>query len=299
MILGLRRTVIAHRLIIVSVIFAMNYGCSTASVLISSEDKIFEETQERLARTMNEIDNIQASLAEKRQFIQAESFYRYRFQPPVRSITSYFAEAAAAVTDFPAFQALAASLDIGELRLRSADSAVQLWETLLIKYPKSQLRPLTLYRLGWAYRNTGIEGLPKSSPNEAFDSLINEFPNSPFTPLAESAKRMDWKSKRVASSRSIIPGLGQLYVGETKNAVTRIGVASAAAVAILMPVYIASHRKRPLAWNQDWGLLVSGLSGLIVLSWDFTSSYQDSMRAVIDFNEKQESDFNKLHPDAP
>ncbi len=242
-------------------LLVLSYGCTTPSVLIHPDDKVFAEAQLKLETTFRELEKNPAPILEKMQFLQAESHYRYRFEPPIRSTTSYFAEAAAAITDFPAFQALAGSLDVGDLRLRSADSAVQLWETLLIMHTKTQLRPLTLYRLGWAYRNIGIAGLPRASANDAFDSLMKEFPESPLAPLAEAAKSVDWKSKDVASARSVIPGLGQLYVGETKNGVIRIGVAATAAAAILVPAYIASHRKNALVWSKDWGLLLSGLSG--------------------------------------
>jgi len=135
-------------------------GCSTSSVLIGADDPTFIDAQSRLTRSIKEVDEAKPSPSERGLFLQAESFYRYRFEPPSRSSKSFFAEAAAAITDFPAFQSLAGSLDLFDLRVRAPDASVQLWETLLQKYPKTPLRPLTLYRLGWAYRSVGVSGLP-------------------------------------------------------------------------------------------------------------------------------------------
>lgn len=278
--------------------FLVSLGCSTPSVLIHKGDEAFEDSQDRLLRTMNKVEEIKAPQPEKAMFIQAESFYRYRFQPPLKGMTSYLAEAAATIMDFPAFQALAGALDVGDLRLRSTDGAVQLWETLLLRYPRSELRPFVLYRLGWAYRNIGITGLPRTSP-EAFEELIHDYPESRLAALGKVARETSWKSKDIAASRSVIPGLGQLYVGETKNGVVRISIATAAATAILIPTYIASQHKTSLNWKKDWSLLASGLIGLITLSWDFTSSFEDAMRAVVDFNEREEIIFNKAFPLAP
>ncbi|MBC7659211.1 MAG: hypothetical protein H7249_05830 [Chitinophagaceae bacterium] len=290
---------ISKLLLLLIVSSSLICGCSTPSILISPDDQIFQESQLRLQETIAKVSSTHAPLAEQAQFIQAESLYRYRFEPPLRSMSSYFAEVAATLTEFPAFQALAASLDIGNLRLRSADSAVQLWEGLLMHHPKTELRLLTLYRLGWAYRNIGVTGFPRDSSDETFDVLLSEFPESPTAAFAKEAKSVPWKSKETAFSRSVVPGLGQLYVGETKSAIIRLGIATGATAAILVPAYIAYHRKNELSWNKDWKLLASAFTGFLVLSFDFTSSYEDSMRGVVDFNERQEALFNRLHPTAP
>ncbi|MDR3608729.1 MAG: hypothetical protein P4M08_15300 [Oligoflexia bacterium] len=211
---------------------------------------------------------------------------------------SYLAEAAAAITDFPALQSLAGSFDLVDLRLRAADASVQLWETLLLRYPKTPLRSLTLYHLGWAYRSVAASGLPRESPDDAFNTLVHEEPNSALAKLAIEAKATPWKSKDSAATRSLLPGLGQLYVGENRSGIIRLAVAVLAATAIAIPAYVAAHRG-DLSWGHDWPLLASGVGGLIVLSFDYTSSYEDAMRGVVQYNERIESDFDRAHPNAP
>ena len=274
-------------------------ACSATSVLIHDNDTTFSEGQERLERTNKIVDELKVPVRESTLFLQAESFYRYRFEPQPRGAAMYLAEAAAALTDFPAFQSLAGSLDLQDLRYRSPDSAVQLWESLLTHYPQTSLKPLTLYRLGWAYRNTGARGLPRESPDEAFDELIKERPGSPFALLAQDAKNVSWKSKDTAATRSLLPGLGQIYVGETGSGVIRIGVAVVSLSAFVVPLIIASQRGGELSWKHDWPLLVTGLTGLVVLSFDYTNSYEDAMRGVVQWNERTESEFNQTHPTAP
>lgn len=274
-------------------------GCATTSVLIKSDDKTFSESRRRLQRTITYVDKSEASPEEQALFLQAESFYRYRFEPPARSNMSYIAEIAAAATDFPALQSFAGSLSLLDMRLRSSDSAVQLWETFLLEYPHSNLKALTLYRLGWAYRYTGAQGLPRKSSDEPFDELIKEKPGTMMATVAAAAKVVPWKSKSIASSRSLLPGSGQIYVGETNNGIVRLIVAAIAAAAIIYPISIASKRDRESNWSQDAPLLALGLSGLIVLSVDYTTSYEDAMRGVVQWNEKKETEFNLQHPDAP
>jgi tetratricopeptide (TPR) repeat protein len=273
-------------------------ACSS-SVLIRRDDAVFNDAQQRLEHTVKIVDELKPPSSERNLFLQGESFYRYRFEPPPEGAAPYLAEAAAAITDFPAFQSLASSLELLDLRYRAYDSAIQLWETLLIRYPTTNLKSLTLYRLGWAYRNAGARGLPRESPDSAFDQLIKDDPNSPFTALAREAKSVSWKSKATATAYSLIPGLGQMYVGETRNGLIRLGVAVAALAAAIAPIYVAAHRSNNLTWNHDWPLLASGLGGLIVLSFDFTSSYEDAMRGVVRWNERAEDKFNRLHPEAP
>lgn len=284
-------------IIFLAIIFLTS--CSTSSVLIKPNDKIFNQSEQRFERTITLIDEIKPLLAERTLFLQGESFYRYRFEPPQKSKMSFLAEAAASITDFPAFQSLAGSLNLLDLRVRSSDSAIQLWETFLKRYPQSSLRPLTLYRLGWAYRNAAATGLPRETPNQAFDELINEQPTSSLAELAKEAKDTPWKSKSTAAKRSLIPGLGQIYVGEIKSGVVRLSIAVASVVAILTPIYIASHRDSKLTLKHDWPLLATGLGGLIVLSFDYTSSYEDSMRGVVEWNERTEANFNSTHIEAP
>jgi hypothetical protein len=273
-------------------------ACST-SVLIRPDDAAFNDAQQRLEHTVKLVDELEPSPSERDLFLQGESFYRYRFEPPPKGAGPYLAEGAAALTDFPGFQALAGSLELQDLRYRSYDSAIQLWETLLTRYPSTKLRSLTLYRLGWAYRNAGARGFPRESPDSAFDQLIQEDPHSPLSTLAHEAKSISWKSKASATTTSVIPGLGQIYVGETRNGLTRLGVAAVALAAVAAPFYIAHHRNEKLTWSRDWPLIASGFGGLIVLSFDYTTSYEDAMRGVVQWNERAEAEFNHLHPEAP
>jgi len=240
------------------------------------------------------VDDLTPDPSERTLFMQAESFYRYRFLPPEPSKAKYLAEAAAAITDFPGFQSLAGSLDLEDLRFRAPDSAVQLWETLLELHPQTRLRPLTLYRLGWAYRSVGTQGLPRSSPDDAFDELIDAQPGSPLAAFAREAKTIPWKSKETAAFRSLVPGFGQFYLGETRNGLLRLGIAAAALLAVAAPLYDAAHGGHTSSWD-----VAAGVGGLIVLTFDFTSSYEDAMRGVVRWNERSESAFDLANPSAP
>ncbi len=279
------------------VLFA--FACAKKPLMISSEDQTFHRAQQRLQETTKRINEIQASDEEHTLFLQAEGLYEYRFSFPPRGFFGYLAEGAAAATDFPAFQALAGSLDLADLRIRSSDSAVHLWETLLTQYPNTPLRPLTLYRLGWAYRNTAVTGLPRKSGNEAFDLLVKEYPDLPLTTLSKEALGVPWKSKSTATAWSFIPGAGQIYVGETLNGVVRLTIGLAALSAVVIPIVIAYQRGHELEWGNSWPLIATGFAGLIVLSINYTAAYQDAMRAVVEFNEREEDKFLKRHPDAP
>src|SRR5439155_7184302 len=96
-------------------------------------------------------------------FMQAEGLFRYRFASPGRSFGSYVAQISASIIDLPVLDSLAGALDLDTLRLRTSDGAIQLWESLLARNPSTPLRPLTLYRLGWAYRNSIASGFPGTS----------------------------------------------------------------------------------------------------------------------------------------
>jgi hypothetical protein len=230
--------------------------------------------------------------------MQAEAFYQYRFAPLPKSSLSYAAEAAAAITDFPAFQSLAGSIGLQDIRYRSSDVAVQLWESLLHLYPKTSLRPITLYRLGWAYRNVGVTGLPRHNPNEAFDQLIKENPHSKLALLAIEAKKIPWKSKDIATSRSLLPGLGQLYVGKKKSGFIRMGIALASLATIIMPLQSISRRPGGTDFKRDWPLMGLSITGLIGLSFIYTNSYEDALQEVIQWNEKAENLFYHKHANA-
>jgi hypothetical protein len=284
----------APKYVMVMLIGGLLNACSASSVLIRPDDQTFSKAQQQLQRTEKTVDEYMPGPSERSLFLQAEGFYRYRFLPPERSTGKYMAEAAAAITDFPGFQSLAGSLDLEDLRFRAPDSAVQIWETLLELHPQTKLRPLTLYRLGWAYRSVGAQGLPRSSPDEAFSELIKDQPNSSLAAFATEAKTVPWKSKETASFRSLIPGFGQLYLGETRNGLVRLGIAVAALVVVAAPFYAAARGHHVSSLD-----VAASVGGLIVLSFDFTTSYEDTMHGVVLWNERAGSEFNLANPTAP
>jgi len=279
--------------LVLLIIVLSSTSCATESVLVHHDDVTFSKAQYHLQHIEKMLDQFNPPPAERRLFMQAEGFYQYRFAPPKKSSAKYLAEAASAVTDFPGFQSLAGSLDMADLRYRAPDSAVQLWETLLKQHPNTPLKPLTLYRLGWAYRNVGAQGLPRSS-SKAFDALIQQQPHSQWSMLAENAKEVPYKSKEEAGFRSIIPGMGQLYLGETQSGLSRLGIAIAGLIAVAVPVYAAAHGN-----HRSLLSTAVGLGGLIVLSFDFTNSYEDAIHGVVRWNERAESEFQHRYPTAP
>jgi len=278
-----------------AILLASSLGaCAVNSALIHKNDPTFSQAQQRIQHIQKIVGKLNSSNSEKNLFLQAESFYQYRFLPPKKNTAKYLSEAASAITDFPGFQSLSGSLGFEDLRFRSSDSAVQLWESLLESYPKTKLKPLTLYRLGFAYQNVGAQGLPRSDPNEAFDELIKDYPDNSLAKLAKKAKVIPWKSKETAAVRSLIPGLGQIYLDDTKSGLTRLGIAAFALAAVALPVYKAAHHRR----NSQLDV-AAGLVGLIVLSFDFTSSFEDAMNGVVLWNEHVEAEFNIANPSAP
>jgi hypothetical protein len=269
-------------------------ACASSPVLVEPSDPIFRGAQDRLVRTSQSAELAQAPPRERSLFLEAEGFFRYRFQPPSQGGRVFLAEFGAAVTDFPALQSLAGSLNLFDLRIRAPDAAVQLWETFLNAYPDSKLRPLTLYRLGWAYMSVSVSGFPRKNPDDAFNQLIKEQPDSELASYAMDAKQVPWKSKNTAAARSLIPGLGQMYVGDTMSGLARLAVALAAAAAIAYPIYAGIRDQSVSA-----PLAALGVAGLVVLSFDYTSSYEDAQRGVVQWNEAAEDRFEAAHPKAP
>jgi hypothetical protein len=266
---------------------------------VARQDATFARAQRRLEAAVAAVDAAAPPPDERALFLQAEAFHRYRFAFASRGGLAYAGEIAAAVTDFPALQSFAGGFDVLELRLRANDAAVQLWETLLIRHPNTPLRPLTLYRLGWAYRSASISGLPRASGNDAFDALVAEAPGTRLADLAREARLVPAKSKRAAAAWSLVPGLGQFYVGEKLSGAVRLGIGLASLAAIAVPVYVGYQRRDSLTWSRDWPLLATGVAGLVVLSIDYTASYEDAMRGVVEHNERAEDAFEDAHPDAP
>lgn len=272
-------------------------GCAP-SVLIRADDTAYRCSIERFQRTRQLVAASLAPDDDQAIFLQAEGLFDYRFAPPGRSLGSYLAQTTAAAVDFPVLDALAGALDLYSLRLKTYDGAVQLWETLLARSPRTPLRPLALYRLGWAYRNSIASGLPGSS-ERAFDELAGLGAASPLAGLAAEARQVAWKSQGNATAWSILPGAGQIYAGEGKNGAVRLAIAVVAAGMVVVPGVLAFERRDDLRWRRDWPLLATGLAGAILLTTDYSSSYQDALRAVLEHNERQEAEFERRHPGAP
>src|SRR6185437_24822 len=222
-----------------------------------------------------------------------------RYALASRGTLAAVGEFAAAATDFPALQSFAGSLDLFDLRLRSTDAAIQLWETLLSQKPKTALRPLALYRLGWAYPSSDVLGLPRESGSDAFAALVAENPNTPLASLAKEAEGVHLKKKSAAAAWSLVPGWGQFYVGRPWSGTVRLSIALASLAAVVVPTVVAYDRRAELTWSHDWPLLATSLAGLFVLSFDYTASYEDAMRGVVEWNERAESEFERRHPEAP
>ena len=273
-------------------------GCTT-SALVPEGDATYARAMDRLEKTATGVAASGAPAREQLMFLQAESLYRYRFSPAKRGAASVAAEAAAAATDLPILQSLSGTLDVMDLRLRSADAAVQLWETFVERNPHSLLKPLALYRLGFAYRNTIASGFPRDSGDEAFDELARVGGPPPLVDASKEARCIPWKSKQAAATWSLVPGLGQFYVHEYAGGAARLALALAAAAAIVVPIVIAAERGTDLTWRHDWPLLVSGTAGLIVLSFDYTSSYEEALRGAVQWNEREEAKFEDEHPQLP
>jgi hypothetical protein len=265
------------------------------SVLIRDDDLVYRRAIDRYQRARRLVTESLAPDEDQAIFLQAEGLYRYRFARPARSFGSYLAQGASAVVALPALDSLAGSLDLFSLRLKTYDGAVHLWETLLARSPKTPLRALALYRLGWAYRNSIASGFPRSS-DKAFDAIVAD--RGELAPLAVAAKRVKRKSQGRATAWSIVPGLGQMYVGEYKNGAVRLAIALAAAAAITVPAVIAIER-HGLDFSRDWPFLLTGIVGATVLVIDYSSSYNDAMRGVLEYNERREREFEDAHPEAP
>ncbi|HXT97467.1 MAG TPA: hypothetical protein VN853_14290 [Polyangia bacterium] len=273
-------------------------GCAS-TVLISSADATYVRAQRRLENTAGRVEALGVPRDERVLFMQAEGFYQYRYALASRGTLAAVGEFAAAATDFPALQSFAGSLDLFDLRLRSTDAAIQLWETLLSQKPKTALRPLALYRLGWAYPSSDVLGLPRESGSDAFAALVAENPNTPLASLAKEAEGVHLKKKSAAAAWSLVPGWGQFYVGRPWSGTVRLSIALASLAAVVVPTVVAYDRRAELTWSHDWPLLATSLAGLFVLSFDYTASYEDAMRGVVEWNERAESEFERRHPEAP
>ncbi|MFL5350778.1 MAG: hypothetical protein ACJ8AT_38905 [Hyalangium sp.] len=267
------------------------------SALIRPDDASFNAAQRELARDVRAAPpaaHAEPPAPDTVLWLQAESLYRYRFDVEAeRPTASYVAQLAAAATDFAPFLVAASSEGMMDLRLHAYDGAAQLYEALLARYPNSAYRPLALYRLGWAYRNTLTEGFPRDSAG-AFELLQREYPTAPVASLVPQLQAMPWRSQNTAAALSLIPGAGQLYVGETANGLVRLGISLGFAALAVVPLVSLAH-ERHLRWIPIL-LSTAGFTGLQV---SYTAAYQDAQRAVLQFNERQEAAFSTAHPEAP
>lgn len=284
----------------VTLLLTTTVGCG-GSVLIRRDDRTFAESQQRLERARQEVVASGAPQPQINLFMQAEGLYRYRFEPPARSVGNYVVQAIAVATEFAPLQALAASAGMFELRLRLYDGSVHLWETLLDRDPETPLAPLALYRLGWAYRNQNTSGFPRAEPEEAFDELARRFPGHRLVPLALEAKEVAWKSQDTAIGLSIVPGLGQFYAGEPLNGTIRLGVALACAALAVVPILVLYDKWKQDRFFEKENLAWAGTSlfGIILLNVSYTTAYQDAQRAAVEHNERREREFEVRHPESP
>ena len=274
-------------------------GCAP-SVLLKQEDPIFDYASERLQKDLGRVaaapfdsSPIVNVPADKALFIQAESFYWYRFSLPQPSARALATKALAAATDFAPMSVWAASTEMNQLRMQSYNGATQLYEHLVERYPNSDLKPFALYRLGWAYRNVGIEGFSRNG-NDALEELVAEYPSSPFAPFAKQVMQIPFKTQEKAAAWSLIPGAGQMYVGECKLGVIHLSIATTfAAMAAIPPIVMV--QKQNLSWV---GLGISAV-GVIGLQVTYTIAYEDAQHRAITFNERQEREFENRHPEAP
>jgi hypothetical protein len=271
-------------------------GC-TPSAVIRPDDATFARATDRLRQSARHLDTEAALEAPRRDeptpdealFLQAESFYRYRFEMRPPTAGSFAAQAAAAFVEFSPLSVLAASEGINDVRLQTYNAAAQLYETLLLRYPDSKLRPLALWRLGWTYRNVSLSGFPRDA-----DHALAELKDTPFAGVAEEARRVPYKSQDAALAWSILPGAGQMYVGRWGNGMLRLGIATGFAAAAIVPIVLQVKDA-----EFDWRSTLVSVLGFVGLQVTYTSSYQDAQRSALEFNERQEAAFEASHPQAP
>lgn len=270
-------------------------GC-TPSLLIPPGDATFNHAQARYARGVAVAlsGTVRAAPSpDQALLLQADAFDRYRFNLLPPNGEAMAVQIAAATTDFAPLDFLAASSEIGNLRIQAYNAAAQLYETLLARDPASPLAPLALYRLGWAYRCVSMGGFPRDSEG-AFRALLKSAPDSPLAGLARDALNVPYKTLGKATAWSILPGAGQMYVGEWGQGWLRLGVAAGFGGLALAPLTSMLVQGR-----LDWlGVALSSL-GLVGLEVTYTTAYQDAERATLDYNEAHEAAFETAHPGAP
>jgi hypothetical protein len=263
-----------------------------ASPLIRRDDAQFADSLARLQHSDVQVRTMAGSAEEAALFLQAESFYRYRWSLHLHDSRAYALQTVAAAIDFGPFSALASTNGVGDLRLGAYDGAAQLYEADLDRFPQSRLAPLALWRLGWSYRAGQVKEFPRGS-DDAFGELMRR--GDPLlSPLAAEARAVPWRSQDTAVALSALPGLGQIYCGETGNGVVRMILAAGFAALFAAPLALAVQQG-----SLGWQRLAASTAGFIGLQVVYTTSYQDAQRAALDFDERQEAAFMAAHPEAP
>jgi hypothetical protein len=266
-------------------------GCAP-SALIRPDDPVFNGSSKDYLASVQKFGGA-AATRDDALFLQAEGFYRYRysFSPP--NSRTLAAEIAVATTDFAPLGFWAASLEMGQFRMQAYDGAIQLYETLLQRFPESPRKPLVLYRLGWAYRNVSMDGFPRD-PEAPFEEILKENHGDPLAELAGAALAVPYKTQSKASAWSILPGAGQMYTGRWGDGTFRLGLAAGwTALALIPPALMIRDRR------FDWLETALSLGGIIGLEVTYTTAYEDAKRDAVEFNEAQESEFMRAHPAAP
>jgi hypothetical protein len=273
-------------------IAAMALCACANSPLIRRADPQFDDAQSQLERTAERVRADAASPDEAALFLQAESFYRYRWSLRLHDSRAYALQTVAAAIDFGPFSALASTNGVGDLRLGAYDGAAQLYEAHLERFPQSRLAPLALWRLGWAYRAGQVKEFPRGT-DEVFAELIRRG-DPQLSPLAAQARAAPWRSQDTAVGLSALPGLGQIYCGETANGVVRMVLAAGFAALFAAPLALAV-RQGSLGWQR----LAASTAGFVGLQVVYTTSYQDAQRAALEFDEREEAAFRAANPEAP
>ena len=145
--------------------------------------------------------------------------------------------------------------------------------------------------------------------------------SSTTAPLTSNTERIDYATVLPHATKLLILGavllslflaaLDQTIVATALPAIVRnfngidlvswvsTGYLLASTAMIVLPIYVGYKRRQDLTWSRDWPLLVVGLGGLIFLSIDYTVSYQDALRSVVEHNDRVEADFEARHPEVP
>ncbi|MDB5103610.1 MAG: Outer rane lipoprotein [Fibrobacteres bacterium] len=288
------------RLLLALVMALCHWGCAP-SPLVRQDDATFRQAKNlfrhtlemQAARAPSDSGPAQASPEENALFLQAEAFYRYR--PEIRPPGGFAmaAQTMAASTDFAPLSVWAAGAEIHPLRMQAYNGAVQLYEETLREYPGTPLRPLILYRLGWAYRSISIRGFPRDQ-DRVVAELRKDFPGSQWASLGAELESVPYRTQEKAAAWSILPGAGQMYIGNTRSGLVRFTIAAAfASAALIPPLFMIKNRE------LDWPGLALSAVGFIGLQVSYTLAFQDAQSGAILFNEREEDASRKRHPEAP